>query len=408
MQDFWKKRGNSIFFGILFLGYLAVTLFLFHRQTVGYGGRYVSDMPSYLLEVQGISSGYDFPYPVMFWIARFLDLFTTTEHALALTVTGLNGLTALVLKVYFDKYLEVRKKGPWKGCLSTLLLFSVLMASMLYPLHYLGRYHDAAEEFLYRYRGVFTPNPWHNATFLAARPFSAAAFFLCVDILGDYEKEDRWLTKRKLAFSALLLAATMTKPSFTLVLSAVCGMIMLWRLMRDRFRGWKAFLQFGITFLPAFADLLYQYRGVFVGQITEEESKGIGFGFLSAWKMLTDNVPMAILLATTFPLAVLLFRRLKVRQEPGLLFAWQFWGVSLVMLAVLYEKGYRMQHVNFAWGYMYGLFFLYVTSLLALARETGRGGQPRWQLGIQWALFAVHMVCGLDYFRVMLGGGLFS
>ena len=385
-----------------------MTLLLFHRQVVNYDGRYVSDMPAYLMEVQGISSGYDYPYPIMFWIAKMLSWFMPSQHALAITLAGLNGLTVLLLKFYFDKYLQIQKGDVRRGCISTVMLFLVLMASMLFPPAYLGRYHDNAEAFLYRYRGVFSPNPWHNATYLSARCFSVVAFFLTVDILEKYEKEDCQLQRKYWTFSIFLLFATMTKPSFTLVLVSVCGIIMLCRLFRSRFRGWKAFLQFGITFIPTFIDLLYQYRGVFVGQITEEESKGIGFGFLLAWKMLADNIPLAILLAIAFPLAVLLFQRLSIRQNPPLLFAWQFYVVSLVMLAFLYEKGYRIHHVNFAWGYMYGLFFLYVTSLFSLVQETKRRCQPLWQLGIQWSLFAAHVVCGLDYFRVVLNGGLFS
>lgn len=390
------------------MGYLAATLFLFHRQTVNYDGRYTSDMSAYVMEVQGLSSGYDYPYPIMFWMARALAHFTSAQHALAFTVTLLNCLTVLFLKFYFDAYLKIQKEDVWRGCLSTVLLFLVLMSSMLYSPAYLGRYNDITEDFLYRYRGVFSPNPWHNATFLAARGFSTAAFFLVVDILGKYEKEDKWFSKEYFAFSALLLISTMTKPSFTLVLVSVCGIIMLWRLFQSRFRGWKAFFQFGITFIPTFLDLLYQYRGVFVGQITETESKGIGFGFLSAWKMLTDDVPLAIILAAAFPLSVLMFRKFNLKQEPGLRFAWQFYAASLVMLAFLYEKGYRMHHVNFAWGYMYGLFYLFVTSLLSLVRETKSRRQPLWQLGIQWCLFTAHIVCGVDYFRVIIIGGHFS
>lgn len=406
MRMFLRKRGNYIFFCVLFVGYLAATLLLFHRQAVNYDGRYVSDMPSYMMEVRGIASGYDFPYPIMFWIARFFSLFTTTEHALAVTVTGLNGLTALFLKYNYDRFLGVQREELGKGCGSTALVFLTLLSSMLYPLSYLGRYHEPGDDFLYRYLGVFSPNPWHNATYLAARPFAVVAFFLAADILQDYEKDGGWFRKKQIAFAAFLLVATMTKPSFTLVLVGTCGLVMLWRLMRSRFRGMKAFWQFGIAFIPTFLNLLYQYQDVFTGQITESESKGIAFGFLSAWKMVTENVPMSILLATAFPLAVLLFQRSKIRQDSLLMFSWQFFLVSLVMLCVLYEKGYRMHHVNFAWGYMYGLFFLYAASLIALVRETGKRVQPVWQLGLQWLVFAVHVVCGVDYFRVMLCGGL--
>lgn len=407
MRAFFRKWGNDIVFLMLLAAYFAVTLFLFHRQTVSYNGQYPSDMLSYVAEIQGISSGYDFPYPVMFWIARVLMLVTTPVHALAFTVAGLNALNVAVLKYYFDRELQVKQGG--RGGISILLVFGSVLASMLFPLSYLGRYVDISEgteRFLHRYLGTFSPNPFHNATYLAARPFTVIVFFLIVDILQEYEENTQWLRPKYALFGLSLLVATMTKPSFTLVLVSVCGVIMLWRLFRSRMKGMKAFWQLGIYFIPTFLDLLYQYRDVFVGEAGEGD-KGIGVGFLTAWGTTTDNVPISILLGIAFPLVVLLFQKLRFRGDGRLRFAWQFYGAGLLMLMFFYEKGYRLGHVNFSWGYMYGMFFLYAASLLTLTGETGRRSQPLWQLILQWGVFALHVICGLDYFWVLLNGGLF-
>lgn len=398
---------NYIFFGGLLFAYFAVTLFLFHRQTVGYGGRYISDMPPYVAEIQGIASGYDYPYPIMFWIARLLLMFTTPAHAMAFTVAVLNTLTAVALKYYFDRELQVQQGEYWG--ISTLLVFGSLFASMLYPLSYLGRYVDISEgteNFLRRYLGAFSPNPFQNATYLAARPFAVLVFFLAVDVLREYEKNMRWMRPKYVLFGLSLLAATMTKPSFTLVLVSACGIIMLWRLLHSRMKCMKAFWQLGIYFIPTFFDLLYQYRDVFTGGAGEGD-RGVGIGFLTAWGTVTDNVLVSVLLGIAFPIVVLLFRRMRFGENDHLRFAWQLYAISLLMLMFLYEKGYRMVHINFAWGYMYGMFFLYVTSILTLAGETKRRGQPCWQLILQWSIFGLHVICGLDYFRVILGGGLF-
>lgn len=88
-------------------------------------------------------------------------------------------------------------------------------------------------------------------------------------------------------------------------------------------------------------------------------------------------------------------------------FTWQFFLVALATLVFLYEKGDRLPHVNFSWGYMYGLFFLYAVSLLVLIQNSLRRLQPAWQLGIQWAVYLLHLICGLDYFRILFQGGLF-
>ena len=53
------------FLALLF-AYLVMTLLLFHRQTVGYGGMYPSDIHPYVAEMEGLNTGYDYPYPRLF------------------------------------------------------------------------------------------------------------------------------------------------------------------------------------------------------------------------------------------------------------------------------------------------------------------------------------------------------
>ena len=397
---------DVLLFGALMFIYLIATLFLFHRQTVSYGGLYPSDMGSYVAEIQGLDSGYQYPYPILFLTGKLFLLFTTPKHAMAMATALWNGLTPIILKYYFDKFLQARETGDFRrGILSTLLVFSLLLMSMVYPLTYLGRYHEPGEDFLYRYLGTFTPYPYHNATYLTARPFSVPVFFLFADILTFYEKEDRWLHPKYVLFSLFLLLSTLAKPSFTLVLAGTAGVIMLWRLAAGGFRGVKSFFQMGIWFIPTFLVLLYQFGDVF--RAGGKGDGGIGFGFMTAWSKATDNAPLSIFLGILFPLTVLLFCLLH-REFPNLLkFSWQFYLGALVTLTFLYEKGYRLPHVNFSWGYMYGLFFTYAVSLLVLAGNTLKRRQPAWQLGIQWLAYGLHMVCGIDYFRVLLQGGLF-
>lgn len=61
---------NLFFFLLPLAAYLAATLLLFHRQTVGYGGLYPSDIGPYIAEMLGEDTGYDFPYPILFQIGR--------------------------------------------------------------------------------------------------------------------------------------------------------------------------------------------------------------------------------------------------------------------------------------------------------------------------------------------------
>lgn len=403
-----RKRfcnSNYLFFALILLVYGAVTLLLFHRQTVDYNGLYVSDIHAYVTEMQGQDSGYSFPYPILFWTGRIFMTILSPNHAMAAAVAGWNALSAIMLKIVFDYYLGIKEEtSSAKGMLSTVLVFSLLFVSMLYPLTYLGHYREIQDGFLYRYLGTFSPNPYHNATYLASRAFAIPTFFVWCDVVHFYEKEDKWYHPKYLIFSVLLMVTTLTKPSFTLVMVATAGLIMLWRLCRSRMRDWKAFLQLGIYFIPTFLVLLYQFRGVFMsGSGTDE---GIGFGFLHAWSSVSDNIPLALFYGMLFPAVVLVLKGSLTMSKP-LAAAWQFFLMSLFTLGMLYEKGYRMVHVNFSWGYMFGLFFTYTASLLFLTENTMHGKQQKWKLGIQWLCYGLHLICGLDYCRVLLSGGLF-
>lgn len=76
-----------------------------------------------------------------------------------------------------------------------------------------------------------------------------------------------------------------------------------------------------------------------------------GFGFLTAWSTTCDNIPLALLRAAAFPLTVLVF--------------------------------------------------------CAVRKNCLRRLQPAWQLGIQWTVYLLHLICGLGYFRILFQGGLF-
>lgn len=471
MNEQKKKRYNYIIFFMMWLVYTAATLLLFHRQTVHYGGKYESDISPYVLYMQGINVGYEYPYPIMFWVGKIFSFLFSPEKAMALAVTGLNCLTPLILKVFWERYLKKEiltgtKEHPLlQALVSNVLLFAVLFVSMLYfPLNgwlngewgmvsALGTVGIAN-----RYVGVFTPNPFHNATYLAARGFSVAAFFLFLEILQRNEKTDIFQAKGSAldrskstyllygAFSLSLLLTTMTKPSFTLGFVASAGLVLLYRWIKDGLvKTWKRYVTIGFLFIPTFAALLYQYSGVFTGANALGEEQGIGFGFLTAWHTAVKNVPLAILLGLAFPLIVLLFHSKKLWKNQMFGFSWLMMVINLGMMALLYEKGFRLGHLNFAWGYMCGQFFVFLSSLMLIYQETREQIGRRYVAGvskstkaveadendrrngtdrrndtagrnlgkilillIEWSIFAMHLLCGILYFLDIMRGGKFA
>lgn len=389
--SFW----NVLFFAVLWIIYTALTTYLFYHQAIGNENWFHSDVKAYILEMQGLDSGYEFPYPVLFKLGALFDLWLEPEMAITVALVILNSLSPVVLKYYLDKYLAKEKDGLPIRLGISVLVFALLLVSMLFPLT--GGSFPGTQG---RYKGVFTPNPHHNATYLAARPFAILCFFQFAELLQEYEKQfDR---KKGVSFGVCLLLATMTKPSFTLVLVATAGVVMVYRLLKERFGNLKNTVLLGICFLPTFGDLLYQFGGVFGPK--EGAETGVGFGWLTAWSYHCNNIPVAILAALAFPFVVFLLHHKEWKGNQMYRFSVQFLLMSLGMVMLMYEKGFRVGDMNFSWGYMYGMFFAFVGAAVVMVKSTVSRERKWYLLVPQWVAFLLHLGCGLLYFKNSLAG----
>ena len=296
-------------------------------------------------------------------------------------------------------------RKPWLlGILTGTAAVSLFFVSMVYPPT--GIYLPGIK---YKYLGVFTPNPFHNATYMAARPFAILAFFKYGELLPVYEQPNAVREHKRdyILFAIYLLLATMTKPSFTIVLVGAAGILMLWRMFCSRFRNFVPTVWLGVCFIPTFMDLLYQFRGVFVPQ--EGQEGGIGFTFGHVWAQYCDNLPLAIGLAIGFPILVLLLNYKELRRDSIYRFSWQVYVMSFLMAFFLYEKGFREMDFNFSWGYMYGIFFAFVGALLVLLRATANADTRKRKIvvAVQWLAYLWHLVCGVYYFWGFLQGAMY-
>lgn len=403
-----SEKKNRIIDWSLFMVILtavsAVTLWLFYKQTTGSPEAYHSDMKAYILEMQGLNSRYSFPYPVFFKLAALFHLFLSPEMAVAVATMFLNSLSIVITKLCFNYLASPGLKRGWPGrVFLSILAVSLFFISMLYTPSgiYLPGIH-------FRYLGVFTANPFHNATYMAARPFAILAFLWFGKLLPVYEEGvhgEKGKIRDYCSFSLFLLTATMTKPSFTIVLVGTAGLIMVFRLFRSGFRNFIPTLQLGICFVPTFVDLLYQFKGVFVPE--EGAEGGIGFCFGEVWTQYCSNMPLAICLAVGFPLLVLILNFNEVKENSIYRLSWQVYLMSFAMAFLLYEKGFRKVDFNFSWGYMYGIFFCHMGALLVLIKAMGNEKKKPLLMGLQWLVYLCHLVCGLNYFLTFLRGWMY-
>lgn len=449
------QQKNRIWDGVLFGGMLlavsAVTLYLFYRQCTGSPEQYHSDMKAYILEMQGLESGYSFPYPIFFKLSAFFHLFVSPQWAVAIATMVLNSGAMVVTKLALNRMLLPDRATKCKavsvqevaenkavsvqegaGTDRGSLVYRAVISGVSISLFFISMLYTPAGMYLpgirFKYLGVFTPNPFHNATYMAARPFAILAFLWFVKLLPVYEegvkKGEHANLWDYIWFSITLLLATMTKPSFTLAMVSTAGLVMLFRMIRSKFANFIPTIQLGVCFAPTFIDLLYQYKGVFVA--TEPSEGGVGFGFGDVWSLYCNCIPLAVCLAVGFPILVLVLNCKRYQKSSLPLFSWQLFAVSFLEALLLFEKGFRKPDFNFSWGYMYGIFFCHFGALVVLLKATAealqcckeagqvtrqatvRSSKRQWLLlGVQWMAYLAHLICGLLYFKDFLLGRMY-
>ena len=416
------------FFFVLFFVAAVANYRLFLHQALEQGTAFPSDIKAYILEIQGLNDTYSFPYPIIFWLAGFIKLFTTPERAMALATTLLNCLAMIALKWEMSRALledtvmqsreeKAKTRRIMADCMTSMVSVAMFFASMLIlP----GNLWLPGVKF--RCIGVFTPNPYYNATYMAARPFAIVSFFSFFRLLGKYEKEENFPGKKEdfgecMIFAVSLLIATMAKPSFTIILVGAAGLNMLAVLFISRFKKFLSTILLGLCFIPTFLALLYQYSGVFVSK-EEAVEAGIGFCFGDIWHVYCNFIPSAIAMGMCFPILVLLLNFKELKTKVFYRFSWELYAMSFVMAYFLYEKGFRKNDFNFAWGYMYGIFFGFIGALLLVMKDTmllfakdqSSVSKPIWKNGrfpvlvLEWIAFLAHVISGLIYFSWISAG----
>lgn len=406
----WKEesRAGKVFFLCCLLLYTVVMLYLFLMQCYEVP-HFVSDMPAYVEKVMGIQGDYEFPYPVFFVTAKLFAMIMGAPAAVALVTALLNSFAVCVTKYYINR--EVRnftayatlstKKRVAVDFAVTGAAFVLFLISNLY-----SPKNTAFFGFDYSYRcmGIYTPNPFWNATYMATRPFATICFFEAVTILKEYQTVFNW--KRSMPFAISLLLTTLTKPSYTLVIVPLIGIILLWQLFRSKGQNFLNAFKLCITMITTGVALLYQYSGLFTGVNSRGEDTGIGFDFALVWSNYSKNIPLSIVMGMALALGVAVLNYKELLKNAIYKFAWANYLVGAVTFLCLYEKGFRLLHANFSWGYMHGMFFVFLITLILVIKNTMQWWKSWKVLFVlaEWGVLAIHLICGVNFLMYALQG----
>lgn len=408
MHKDWKISPEKIFFVFLLALYTGVMLYLFVMQCYEVP-TFRSDMPDYVNKVRGIAGDYEFPYPLFFTLAKGIALVAGAPLGVAVTTALLSALGVCVTKYYMD--IQVRESldtGKWSSGQRTAL--DIAVTCMVFVLFLMGNLYSPKNtaffgfDYAYRCMGIYTPNPFWNATYMAVRPFTVICFFEAAKVLRQYRENFSW--KGCLPFALSLFLMTITKPSYTLVIVPLMGIMLLVDLVQSKGKSLKNAFCLCVTMIPTGLDLLYQFFGVFTGTNVKGEDTGIGFAFAKVWSNFSKNIPLSIVMGMALALGVLVLNFQKFRKNFIYRFAWYNYLVGMAMFLCFYEKGFRMMHANFSWGYMHGMFFVFLMTLVLVLCNTVEW-RKSWKvifLPAEWAVLLYHLVCGVNFLWYALQG----
>lgn len=283
------------------------------------------------------------------------------------------------------------------------LLFSTLASFVLSTV---GPY--SMNWFSDSYYGQFSPNPFHNPTHMAVKPFGILLVMLGIDIVRKLKKEELIFFKGKrmfLWFGIILFLSTVTKPTFMFMLLPTGFLYLagqaIYNAVKKQGSFKEALLVFAKFVLASIPSLLYLGLEMFAFYSGEGHRDADGIvlsGFLEIWHMFSYDVPTSVLLAMFFPIWM-------VVTNPGYFFRSTEGLMSLLCYVVgtlefsfIAESGPQADSANFAWCMMAGMVVLYGVSIAKLVIETIKKNESKAHgiyIMLSWFFLFMHVYSGL-------------
>lgn len=258
------------------------------------------------------------------------------------------------------------------------------------------------------YSGQSSPNIWHNPTGALLKPLALISAIYLERIC--FRQGGLWPC---LILIVTIVAGVLAKPAFALALLPVLVSIVIatslpprWRFFSEDYfalddRARKILFAFGVLSI-----VLVALQGFYIFSVRRPEIHIVVAPF-AVWSRKSPFIPLSILLAVAFPVAVtLLDWRRRIRLE-GLALAWAFLVVAFFIRSAFAETGDAMMHGNFGWPYQIALSVLFAFSVRSYYHQAvlADKGVGFW---ITSGLLIGHVASGLYYLYQVLFLGSYA
>lgn len=372
------KTVEIVVYGIIFL----LALRLINKQIL-FG-------PDYSVHINIINQyfyeNFYIPHPGFHILIHYLSNITSLPYnqtvtiVMAIVITITIKLTETVLKNCIDNHKD-----------NFVILFGIIAINIAIAL-YIPSFNK------YMYAGQWSPNIWHSPTLSLLKPFALLSFFLLTQFL---KKGSTKQTVNLILCSLLLFIGTFIKPSFIICLIPA----LFFYLVIFRFKQSDIYLKLFYVILPSLLLLTYQYFETY--NLKDSQSyfhDKIVFTWFGVMKMYTPNLFISTILATAFPLLVLLFSLNKIKRNTNIVFSWILIIVSYLISGMLAEQN-KFSLGAFIFSYDICLYILYVFSFVEYINWFKNHKNNMTKLAITSIVLSYHIVCGILYVYGLLKYG---
>jgi hypothetical protein len=250
------------------------------------------------------------------------------------------------------------------------------------------------------YLGQWGPTIWHSPTMFLLKPFALLSFWGTLVYIRNNEPVKNLIG---ILVSILLLASTFTKPSF--IICFIPALVVYLLIFHPG--KFKTYLNVFYILLPSILLLAFQFIETYHHQNTGSYFHDrIIFTFFGFMKLHTRSILLSTLLATAFPLSVLLVINKKIKNNHFLAAGWILTIIGFLQAGLLAEE-VKFNQGAFIFGYVICLFILFVFSMIEYMSWYGKEKKylihPVFKIIV--ALIGImHLVSGFLYFKILVTG----
>lgn len=251
--------------------------------------------------------------------------------------------------------------------------------------------------------GQGTPNNLHNPTIIAVYAIALICVYLFVQMLQKLKDNEEISFIDYARSSIFLFLSVAAKPSFIQIFAPAVAAAYVIILIKTKGKALSFELKYLLSCIPAGLYCIAVFLLSFLPR-DGTQNGGVGFSFFYVWRTKTMSIPISLLLGFGFPIAYISVQKKNIQNKLPYFLSLICLLFGILEYGFLYEKGYRMYHGNFGWGYLTGMTLVYVFTVIDWIKPFF---ERKKSMIIPAVVYSLHLICGFWYYIDIFSGKIY-